>query len=297
MSDQPPLIEVPIEPRTESDREKLAPALIALAAEDSGFRFWTDQESGQTIIAGMGELHLHSKVDILKRTYKVGLYFGAPQVAYRETIVRSATKDYTYKRQRGGIGQFARIKIACAPLPAGGGFLFEKMAPGGSVPAEYVAGVEKGLESVLRSGVLAGFPVVDLKVTLIDGAYHQLDSSALTFEIAARAVLKEALRDAGPVLLEPIMQVEVLTPKGRAGAVVGDLHTRRGKVQDRDLRGNSARIDALVPLATLFGYHNNLNALSGGRATFEMRYSHYAPVPMGLPGDDEPFPPAIGMRA
>src|ERR1700722_3982990 len=297
MSNNPPLIEVPIEPRTESDRERLAPALIALAAEDSAFRFWTDQESGQTIIAGMGELHLDGLIDILKRTHEVGLFIGAPQVAYRETITRPCTKDYTYNKQSGGTGQFARIKIVCAPLPAGGGFMFENKAAGGNVPTAYVAGIEKGLRSALGSGVLAGFTVVDLEVTLIDGAYHDRDSSALTFEIASRAALKEALRDAAPILLEPIMQVEVLTPKEHADAVVGDLLTRRGKVQDRDLRGNSARIDALVPLATLFGYHNNLNALSGGRATFGMRYSPYAPVPMGLPGDDEPFPPAIGMRA
>jgi elongation factor G len=245
----------------------------------------------------MGELHLDSKIDILKRTYKVGLFVGAPQVAYRETITRSVTKDYTYKRQSGGTGQFARLKIVCAPLPAGGGCMFENKAVAGNVPTQFVAGIEKGSRSVLGSGVLAGFPVVDLKVTLIDGAHHELDSSVLTFEIAVRAALKEALREASPILLEPIMKVEVLTPKEHAGAVIGDLQSRRGTVQNRDMRGDSARIDATVPLVTLFGYHNNLRALSGGFATFEMRYSHYAPVPLALPGDDEPFPPAIGMRA
>jgi elongation factor G len=227
----------------------------------------------------------------------VELYIGAPQVAYRETIARSFTNDHTFKKQSGGTGQFARLKIVCDPLRAGSGFMFENKAVGGNVPTEYVAGIENGLESVRGSGVLAGFPVVDLKVTLIDGAYHDVDSSALAFEIAARAALLEALREAAPILPEPIMKVEVRTPQEHAGAVMADLQTRRGKVQDQDMRGNSARIDAIVPLATLFGYRNNLRALSRGRATFEMRYSHYAPVPRSLPGDDEPFPPAIGMRA
>jgi elongation factor G len=290
MSSHPPLIEVAIEPQTESDAERLALALSALAAEDSAFRFWTDRESGQTIIGGMGEFHLDCKLDILKRTYKVELYIAAPQIAYRETISRQVTKDYTHKKQAGGSGQFARLKIVCEPLPPGSGFMFENKAVGGNVPKEYVPGVEKGLESVLGSGVLAGFPVVDLKVTLIDGAYHDVDSSALAFEIASRAALKEALREAGPVLLEPIMRVEVLTPQEHAGAVIADLQTRRGKVQDQNTRGDSARIDAIVPLVALFGYRNNLRALSGGLATFEMRYSHYAPVPRALPGDDEPFP-------
>jgi elongation factor G len=293
MSNGPPLIEVPIAPTTESDREKLASALVEFAAEDSTFRFWTDQESGQTIIAGTGELHLDNKLDILRRVYQLNIHIGAPQVAYRETISRRVTKDYAYKKQSFGSGQFARIKILGEPLPAGGGFRFEAKMPAGAVPQEYIAGVAKGVGSV--SGILAGFPVVDLKVTLIDGAYHDTDSSALTFEIAARAALHEALRDAGPILLEPVMTVVVRTPAAHAGAVISDLNTRRGTIQRRDMRGDAAEIRATVPLANLFGYRNNLASLTRGQATFEMRFSHYASVP--LPGGDEPFPPAIGMRA
>jgi elongation factor G len=226
-----PVIEIAIEPKSKADQEKLGVALAKLAAEDPSFRVSTDQESGQTILKGMGELHLDIKVDILKRTYKVEANIGAPQVAYREKISRQVTKDYTHKKQTGGSGQFARIKIVCDPLPAGSGFMFENKVVGGNVPKEYVPGVEKGLESVLGSGVLAGFPVVDLKVTLIDGAYHDVDSSALAFEIASRAALKEALREAAPVLLEPIMKVEVVTPEDHTGAVIGDLNSRRGQIQ------------------------------------------------------------------
>ncbi|HEY6256821.1 MAG TPA: elongation factor G, partial [Xanthobacteraceae bacterium] len=234
-----PVIEIAIEPKSKADQEKLGVALAKLAAEDPSFRVSTDQESGQTILKGMGELHLDIKVDILKRTYKVEANIGAPQVAYREKISRQVTKDYVHKKQTGGSGQFARIKIVCEPLPPGGGFVFENKVVGGNVPKEYVPGVEKGLESVLGSGVLAGFPVVDLKVTLIDGAYHDVDSSALAFEIAARAALKEALREAGPILLEPIMKVEVVTPEDYTGAVIGDLNSRRGQIQGQDMRGNA----------------------------------------------------------
>jgi elongation factor G len=294
MSNIPPLIEVPIAPTTESDREKLVRALVELAAEDDSFRFSADRESpDRIIIAGMGELHLDNKLDILKRVYQVNIHIGAPQVAYRESISRRVTKDYAYKKQRGGSGQFARLEIVCEPLPAGGGFRFEAKTPAGALPQEYIAGVEKGVGSV--SGVLAGFPVVDLKVTLIDGAYHDTDSSTLTFEIAARAALSEALRDAGPVLLEPVMTVVVRTPAEHAGAVIRDLNTRRGTIQRRDMRGDAAEIHATVPLVPLFGYCNNLAVLTRGQAKFEMRYSHYAPVPRS--GGDEPFPPAIGMRA
>jgi elongation factor G len=291
----PPLIEIAVVPRTERERERLAQALAEMAIEDSFFRYSTDQESGQTIIAGIGELHLDNKVDILKRTYKVEFDLGAPQVAYRETISRPFTKDHVYKKQSAGSGQFARIKIVCEPLPEGSGFTFENKVAGDAIPRAYVPGIETDLKSVLGAGVLAGFPVVDLKVTLIDGAYHDLDSSPLAFEIAARAALKEALRDAGLVLLEPIMTVAVLTPEEDAGAVVGDLNSRGANIQGQAKRDGTTRINATVPLVALFGYHNHLRSLSRGRATFEMRFSHYAPVPR--PGDNEPFPPAIGMRA
>src|SRR5450631_1320146 len=234
-----PVIEIAIEPKSKADQEKLGVALAKLAAEDPSFRVSTDQESGQTILKGMGELHLDIKVDILKRTYKVEANIGAPQVAYREKISRKVTKDYVHKKQTGGSGQFARIKIVCEPLPPGSGFMFENKVIGGNVPKEFIPGVEKGLESVLGSGVLAGFPVVDLKVTLIDGAYHDVDSSALAFEIASRAALKEALRDAAPILLEPIMKVQVVTPEEFTGSVVGDLNSRRGHIQSQDMRDNA----------------------------------------------------------
>ncbi len=277
-----PVIEIAIEPKSKADQEKLGVALAKLATEDPSFRVSTDQESGQTILKGMGELHLDIKVDILKRTYKVEANIGAPQVAYREKISRQVTKDYIHKKQTGGSGQFARIKIVCEPLPPGGGFMFENKVVGGNVPKEYVPGVEKGLESVLGSGVLAGFPVVDLKVTLIDGAYHDVDSSALAFEIAARAALKEALREAAPVLLEPIMKVEVVTPEEHTGAVIGDLNSRRGQIQGQDMRGNATVVNAMVPLANMFGYVNNLRSMSQGRATFTMQFDHYADVPRAI---------------
>ena len=277
-----PVIEIAIEPKSKADQEKLGVALAKLAAEDPSFRVSTDQESGQTILKGMGELHLDIKVDILKRTYKVEANIGAPQVAYREKISRQVTKDYTHKKQTGGSGQFARIKIVCEPLPPGSGFMFENKVIGGNVPKEYIPGVEKGLESVLGSGVLAGFPVVDLKVTLIDGAYHDVDSSALAFEIASRAALKEALREAAPVLLEPIMKVEVVTPEDYTGSVIGDLNSRRGQIQGQDMRGNANVVNAMVPLANMFGYVNNLRSMSQGRATFTMQFDHYADVPRAI---------------
>jgi elongation factor G len=277
-----PVIEIAIEPKSKADQEKLGVALAKLAAEDPSFRVSTDQESGQTILKGMGELHLDIKVDILKRTYKVEANIGAPQVAYRERITRTVTKDYTHKKQTGGSGQYARLKIVCEPLPAGKGFLFESKIVGGTVPKEYVPGVEKGLESVLGSGVLAGFPVVDLKVTLVDGDYHDVDSSALAFEIAARAALREALREGAPVLLEPIMKVEVVTPEDYTGAVIGDLNSRRGQIQGQDMRGNANVINAMVPLANMFGYVNNLRSMSQGRATFTMQFDHYAEVPRAI---------------
>jgi elongation factor G len=277
-----PVIEIAIEPKSKADQEKLGVALAKLAAEDPSFRVSTDQESGQTILKGMGELHLDIKVDILKRTYKVEANIGAPQVAYREKISRAVTVDHTHKKQTGGSGQFARVKIIAEPLPAGSPFLFENKVVGGSVPREYVPGVEKGLESILGSGVLAGFPVVDLKVTLIDGDHHEVDSSALAFEIAARAALREALQKGHSVLLEPIMKVEVVTPEDHTGAVIGDLNSRRGHIQGQDMRGNANVINAMVPLANMFGYVNTLRSMSQGRATFTMQFDHYEQVPSNV---------------
>jgi elongation factor G len=280
-----PVIEIAIEPKSKADQEKLGVALHKLAAEDPSFRVSTDPESGQTILKGMGELHLDIKVDILKRTYKVDANIGAPQVAYREKITRVVTKDYVHKKQTGGSGQFARVKIVAQPTAPGTPFQFENEVVGGTVPKEYIPGVEKGLESVLGSGVLAGFPVVDLKVTLVDGQYHDVDSSALAFEIASRAALKEALREGGSVLLEPIMKVEVVTPEDYTGSIIGDLNSRRGHIQGQDMRGNANVINAMVPLANMFGYVNTLRSMSQGRATFTMQFDHYEQVPQNVAQD------------
>jgi elongation factor G len=277
-----PVIEIAIEPKSKADQEKLGVALAKLVAEDPSFRVTTDQESGQTILKGMGELHLDIKVDILKRSYKVDANIGAPQVAYREKITKPVTVDYTHKKQTGGAGQFARVKIIAEPLPPAGGFVFENKVVGGTVPKEYVPGVEKGLESVLGSGVLAGFPVVDLKVLLVDGAYHDVDSSALAYEICARAALREALQKGSPVLLEPIMKVEVVTPEEYTGSVIGDLNSRRGQIQGQDMRGNANVVNAMVPLANMFGYVSNLRSMSQGRATFTMQFDHYEQVPQAV---------------
>jgi elongation factor G len=277
-----PVIEIAIEPKSKADQEKLGVALAKLVAEDPSFRVTTDQESGQTIIKGMGELHLDIKVDILKRTYKVDANIGAPQVAYREKISRLATVDYTHKKQTGGHGQFARIKIIAEPAAPGTGFEFENEVVGGAVPKEFVPAVEKGLEAQLTSGVLAGFPVVDLKARLVDGDSHDVDSSAMAFEIAARAAMREALQKGGPVLLEPIMKVEVVTPEDYTGSVIGDLNSRRGQIQGQDMRGNANVISAMVPLANMFSYVNNLRSMSQGRATFTMQFDHYAEVPKAI---------------
>jgi elongation factor G len=277
-----PVIEIAIEPKSKADQEKLGVALAKLVAEDPSFRVHTDQESGQTIIKGMGELHLDIKVDILKRTYKVDANIGAPQVAYREKITRKVIEDYTHKKQTGGHGQYARIKIVAEPLPPGGGFLFDNEVVGGAVPREFIPAVEKGLESMLGSGVLAGFPVVDLKVTLIDGDSHDVDSSSMAFEICARSAMREALQKGGPALLEPIMKVEVVTPEDYTGSVIGDLNSRRGQIQGQDMRGNANVINAMVPLANMFSYVNNLRSMSQGRATFTMQFDHYAEVPKGI---------------
>ena len=277
-----PVIEIAIEPKSKADQEKLGLALAKLAAEDPSFRVSTDQESGQTILKGMGELHLDIKVDILRRTYKVDANIGAPQVAYRETLTKKAEIDYTHKKQTGGTGQFARVKFVVEPNETGKGFEFISKVIGGAVPKEYIPGVEKGLNSVIGSGVLAGFPVVDVKVTLIDGAYHDVDSSALAFEIASRAALREGLQKGGSVLLEPIMKVEVVTPEDYTGSVIGDLNSRRGQIQGQDMRGNAVIVNAMVPLANMFGYVNQLRSFSQGRANYTMQFDHYEQVPSAV---------------
>jgi elongation factor G len=277
-----PVIEIAIEPKSKADQEKLGVALQKLAAEDPTFRVSTDQESGQTILRGMGELHLDIKVDILKRTYKVEANIGAPQVAYRETLGRRTEIDYTHKKQTGGSGQFARVKIVFEPVEAGVGYSFESKIVGGSVPKEYVPGVEKGLESAKDNGLLAGFPVIDFKATLVDGAYHDVDSSVLAFEIAARAAFRELREKAAPKLLEPIMKVEVTTPEDYVGDVIGDLNSRRGQIQGSDQRGNAQVVIAMVPLANMFGYVNTLRSMTQGRANFHMEYDHYEAVPQAV---------------
>jgi elongation factor G len=277
-----PVIEIAVEPKTKGDQEKLGVALSRLAAEDPSFRVSTDQESGQTILKGMGELHLDIKVDILKRTYKVDVNVGAPQVAYRETITREVEHSYTHKKQSGGSGQFAHVDLVVKPSGVGNGNAFESKIVGGAVPKEYIPGVEKGVESVLTSGVLIGFPVVDVAVTLVDGKYHDVDSSALAFEIASRAGFREALRMAGPVLLEPIMKVEVVTPEEYLGSVIGDINSRRGQIAGTDTRGNAQVVNAMVPLANMFGYVNQLRSMSQGRAQYTMQFDHYAQVPQAV---------------
>ena len=274
-----PVIEQAVEPKTKADQEKMTTALLKLANEDPSFRVSTDQESGQTIIKGMGELHLDIKIDILRRTHKVEVTVGAPQVAYREKATRRVEHDYTHKKQSGGTGQFARIKFILEPNEVGKGFEFDSKVVGGSVPKEYIPGVEKGLASVLGAGILAGFPIVDVKVTLIDGAFHEVDSSALAFEIAARQGLREALQKAGCVLLEPVMKVEVVTPEEYTGFVIGDLNSRRGQIQGQDMRGNANVVNAMVPLANMFGYVSNLRSGSQGRANYTMQFDHYSEVP------------------
>ena len=274
-----PVIEIAIEPKSKADQEKLGVALGKMVAEDPSFTVFTDQESGQTIMKGMGELHLDIKVDILRRTYKVDANIGAPQVAYRESLGKNADIDYTHKKQTGGTGQFARIKVLFEPGEPGSGFVFESKIVGGAVPKEFIPGVQKGLESVKDNGLLAGFPLIDFKATLHDGAYHDVDSSVLAFEIAARAAFKELRERGAPKLLEPIMKVEVLTPDDYMGDVIGDLNSRRGQIQGSETRGNAQVVTAMVPLANMFGYVSNLRGMSQGRAQFTMQYDHYEPVP------------------
>jgi elongation factor G len=274
-----PVIEIAVEPKSKADQEKLGVALQKLAAEDPSFTVSTDFESGQTILKGMGELHLDIKIDILKRTYKVEANIGAPQVAYRESLGKTVDIDYTHKKQTGGTGQFARVMITFEPGEPGSGFIFENAIVGGAVPKEYIPGVEKGLNSVKDNGLLAGFPLIDFKATLTDGKYHDVDSSVLAFEIASRAAFKELREKGAPKLLEPIMAVEVVTPEEYLGSVIGDLNSRRGMIQGQDMRGNATVVNAFVPLANMFGYVNTLRGMSQGRAQFTMQYDHYEPVP------------------
>lgn len=277
-----PVIEVAVEPKTKGDQEKMGIALSRLAQEDPSFRVKSDEESGQTVIAGMGELHLDIIVDRMKREFKVEANVGAPQVAYRETFTKTADVDYTHKKQTGGAGQFARIKMTIEPQTPGDGYEFDNKIVGGAIPKEYIPGVEKGINSVRESGVLAGFPMIDFKVTLYDGAFHDVDSSVMAFEIAARAAFREAARDAGAKLLEPMMLVEVVTPEEHMGDVIGDLNSRRGQVRGTETRGNAAVISSLVPLANMFGYVNNLRSMTQGRAQYTMQFDHYDPVPQAV---------------
>ena len=277
-----PVIEIAVEPKTKADQEKMSAGLQRLAAEDPSFRVETDLESGQTIMKGMGELHLDILVDRLKREFKVEANIGAPQVAYRETIGHEIEHTYTHKKQSGGSGQFAEVKMIITPTEPGEGYSFESRIVGGAVPKEYIPGVEKGIESVMDSGPLAGFPVIDFKVALIDGKFHDVDSSVLAFEIAARMAMREGMRKAGAKLLEPIMKVEVVTPDEYTGGIIGDLTSRRGQVQGQDARGNAIAIDAYVPLANMFGYINTLRSMSSGRANFTMQFDHYEPVPSNI---------------
>lgn len=278
-----PVIEMAVEAATKSEQEKLSIALQKLASEDPSFRVSTDQESGQTIIKGMGELHLDIKIDILRRApHNIKVNVGAPQVAYRETIRKATEIDYTHKKQTGGTGQFAKVKFVVEPNEVGKGFQFENKIIGGVVPKEYIPGVEKGLNSVMTSGPLAGFPVVDVKVTLVDGAYHEVDSSAIAFEIASRAALREAIEKASPALLEPVMKVEIVSPEEYVGSVIGDVNSRRGQIQGQDMRGNANVITAFVPLANMFGYVNQLRSMSQGRASYTMQFDHYEQVPAAV---------------
>jgi elongation factor G len=277
-----PVIEMSVEPKTKADHDKLSAALARLAQEDPSFKVSTDQESGQTILKGMGELHLDIIVDRMRREFNVDANVGAPQVAYRETISQTYDCDYTHKKQTGGSGQYARIKVLFEPGEPGSGYSFENKIVGGSVPREYIPGVEKGLAAARETGVMLGFPVIDFKATLHDGAYHEVDSSVMAFEIAARAAFREAMPRAKAKLLEPIMKVEVVTPEDYTGTITGDLASRRGQVQSMEMRGNAQVINAMVPLANMFGYIQTLRSSSQGRAQFTMQFDHYAEVPQSV---------------
>ena len=274
-----PVIEVAVEPKTKADQEKMGVALQRLAAEDPSFKVSIDHESGQTVMKGMGELHLEILVDRMLREFKVDATVGAPQVAYRETITSKASVDYTHKKQSGGAGQFAKIILEFEPLEKGSGVSFESKIVGGRVPKEYIPGVEKGIKSSTETGFLAGFPVIDFKCTLVDGAYHDVDSSVMAFEIAARAAFREAMGKASAVLLEPMMKIEVVTPEEYMGDIIGDLNSRRGQVSGMEQRGVNHVVNGMVPLANMFGYVNNLRSMSQGRASYTMTFDHYEQVP------------------
>jgi elongation factor G len=277
-----PVIEVAVEPKTKADQEKMGVALNRLAREDPSFRVSSDNESGQTIIKGMGELHLEILVDRMKREFKVEANVGAPQVAYRESLAKKVDVDYTHKKQSGGSGQFGRIKFTVEPGERGSGVIFVDEVKGGNVPKEYIPSVEKGIREIAATGSLIGFPIIDFKATLYDGAYHDVDSSALAFEITGRAGMREAAQKAGIKLLEPIMKVEVVTPEDYLGDVIGDLNSRRGQIQGTDARGNAQVVEAMVPLANMFGYVNELRSFSQGRAQYSMQFSHYEEVPANV---------------
>jgi elongation factor G len=274
-----PVIEVAVEPKTKADQEKMGVALQRLAAEDPSFKVSVDHESGQTVMKGMGELHLEILVDRMQREFKVDATVGAPQVAYRETITKAASINYTHKKQSGGAGQFAKVVLEFEPLDKGKGVVFESKIVGGRVPREYIPGVEKGIKSSTETGFLAGFPVIDFKCTLVDGAFHDVDSSVMAFEIASRAAFREAMPKANAVLLEPMMKVEVVTPEEYMGDIIGDLNSRRGQVSGMEQRGVNHVVNSMVPLANMFGYVNNLRSMSQGRASYTMTFDHYEQVP------------------
>jgi elongation factor G len=277
-----PVIEVAVEPKTKADQEKMGIALNRLAREDPSFRVTSDHESGQTIIKGMGELHLEILVDRMKREFKVEANVGAPQVAYREYLAKPIEMTYTHKKQSGGSGQFAEIRITVTPGERGSGFVFTDNVKGGNVPKEFIPSVEKGMRETAQTGSLIGFPIIDFEVKLTDGKYHDVDSSALAFEICARGAMREAAQKAGIKLLEPIMRVEIVTPEEYLGDVIGDLNSRRGQIQGTDSRGNAQTVEAIVPLANMFGYVNQLRSFTQGRAQYSMQFSHYDEVPANV---------------
>ena len=277
-----PVIDISVEPRTKEAVEKMTLGLQKLAGEDPSLRLRTDQETGQTILSGMGELHLEIIIDRLRREYGVDCNIGAPQVAYRETISKPHTEIYTHKKQTGGSGQYAEVKIVFEPMERNGGVVFENKVVGGSIPKEYIPAVEKGIKVQADTGVLAGFPTVDFKYTLVDGKYHDVDSSALAFEIAAKACFREGMKKASPIILEPIMDVEVTTPQDHVGDVVGDLNRRRGQIQNQESSGSTIIVRALVPLKEMFGYISHLRSMTKGRASFTMQFHHYDPVPRNI---------------
>lgn len=277
-----PVIELSVEPKTKADQEKMGVALNRLAAEDPSFRVSTDHESGQTIIKGMGELHLEILVDRMKREFKVEANVGAPQVAYREYLKKPVDIDFTHKKQSGGTGQFGRVKVKLTPGERGAGIIFKDEIKGGNIPKEYIPAIEKGFRETAATGSLVGFPIIDFEIVLYDGAYHDVDSSALAFEITARGAMREAAQKAGITLLEPVMKVEVVTPEDYLGDVIGDMNSRRGQIQGTDTRGNAQAVTAMVPLANMFGYVNSLRSFTQGRANYSMQFSHYDEVPQNV---------------